>query len=401
MRESALLEVKWELIHTRLWVACDVEAQGLSKLATPRWQAGPAFNARFLSLRTGACHLRASGGLSQLLRSASTLRNAARRAVCERSQVTTTTWKPSTLGKLLTRAPDWALELDGGRVRLTMNGETTQFDVDQLEGLPIKAGVFWARLIIPLCGANALELGGISNSNANQCGQAVAAAIAAKRHCDQIVDRVHATTEACQRQIARRGWLGREFAQRIESSKPWFASSIIDSVAGRHHLARQPPSVQDAVRTWERPFEEFVKEANERHANLAAVKDRNFFDQVEKSPLTEEQRKAVVCFDNRVLLVASAGSGKTSTMVAKAGYALRHGYFSPERMLLLAFNTDAASELRERIRARLDLWAYLRIKLSRRPSTPSAWMSSAEQPAESQHSPPGWRAARTWRRWSV
>lgn len=266
----------------------------------------------------------------------------------------TTTWKPSTLGKLLTLAADWALELDGGRIRLTVSGKSTQMDVDQLEILPIKAGVFWATLIIPLRDAETLKLGGISNSNAKQCGHAVAAAIAAKRQCDQIVDWVQATTEACQRQIARRGWLGREFAQRMESSKPWFPNSTMDSTAGRRHLARQPLSVQDAVRTWQRSFEDVVKEANERHAIQAAEKDRAFFDRVEKSPLTEEQRKAVMCFDNRVLLVASAGSGKTSTMVAKAGYALRHGYFSPERMLLLAFNTDAAAELRERVRARLE-----------------------------------------------
>ncbi|MEJ8816223.1 UvrD-helicase domain-containing protein [Variovorax ureilyticus] len=320
---------------------------------------------------------------SQLSRSASTLKIAAPRAVCNRrrrfrygpegrlelapyrpsgrcsvvllmrSQVMTTTWKPSTLGKLLTRAPDWALELDGGRVHLAVNGETTQMDVDELEGLPIKAGVFWARLIIPLPDGKKLQLGGISKNNAKQCVHAVAAAIAAKRQCDQIADWVHATTQACRRQIARRGWLGLEFAQRMESSKPWFPNSILDSTAGRRHLARQPLSVQDAVQTWQRPFEEFVKETNERHAIQAAEKDQHFFDQVEKSPLTEEQRKAVMCFDNRVLLVASAGSGKTSTMVAKAGYALRHGYFPPERMLLLAFNTDAAAELRERVRARL------------------------------------------------
>ena len=38
-----------------------------------------------------------------------------------------------------------------------------------------------------------------------------------------------------------------------------------------------------------------------------------------------EQARAVVCFDNRVQVVASAGSGKTSTMVAKAAYALHRG----------------------------------------------------------------------------
>lgn len=57
----------------------------------------------------------------------------------------------------------------------------------------------------------------------------------------------------------------------------------------------------------------------------------------------------MLCLDNRVLLVAAAGSGKTSTMVAKAGHVLRRGYVAPDRMLLLAFNNDAASELRERL----------------------------------------------------
>lgn len=40
-------------------------------------------------------------------------------------------------------------------------------------------------------------------------------------------------------------------------------------------------------------------------------------------------------------------------MVAKAGYALKKGYFAADKMLLLAFNTDAANELGERIEKRL------------------------------------------------
>ena len=52
--------------------------------------------------------------------------------------------------------------------------------------------------------------------------------------------------------------------------------------------------------------------------------------------------------------MASAGSGKTSTMVAKCGYALKQGYFKPNQMLLLAFNNDAAEELRKRIKVRFE-----------------------------------------------
>lgn len=80
---------------------------------------------------------------------------------------------------------------------------------------------------------------------------------------------------------------------------------------------------------------------------------REFFDAVEKSPLTDEQARAVVTFDNRVRVIAAAGSGKTSVMVARAGYAVARGFVRPDRVLMLAFNSDAAAELQERVTARL------------------------------------------------
>ncbi|MEZ5123298.1 MAG: UvrD-helicase domain-containing protein [Solirubrobacterales bacterium] len=82
---------------------------------------------------------------------------------------------------------------------------------------------------------------------------------------------------------------------------------------------------------------------------------RAFFAAVEKSPLTEQQASAVACFDNRVRVIAAAGSGKTSVMVARAAYAIERGFAEPDRILMLAFNADAAAELRERVSSRLRL----------------------------------------------
>src|SRR6476659_7085236 len=79
---------------------------------------------------------------------------------------------------------------------------------------------------------------------------------------------------------------------------------------------------------------------------------RSFFDTIEKTPLTDEQARAVVCYDNRVQVLAAAGSGKTSVMVARAAYAVSRGFVSPDRILLLAFNRNAADELQERIKGR-------------------------------------------------
>ena len=80
---------------------------------------------------------------------------------------------------------------------------------------------------------------------------------------------------------------------------------------------------------------------------------KEFFDTVEKNPLTDEQIHACVCMDDNVLIVAAAGSGKTSTMVAKTGYVLKTGLAQPEQILLLAFNRDAANELGDRVAEQL------------------------------------------------
>ena len=57
--------------------------------------------------------------------------------------------------------------------------------------------------------------------------------------------------------------------------------------------------------------------------------------------------------DDSVLVVAAAGSGKSSTMLAKAGYALREGRAAGHQILMLAFNRDASGQLAERVRRRL------------------------------------------------
>lgn len=92
---------------------------------------------------------------------------------------------------------------------------------------------------------------------------------------------------------------------------------------------------------------------NQQHQALQRDKLKDFFDTIEKNPLTEEQIDACVCMDENIQIVAAAGSGKTSTMVAKAGYALKEGIVEPHQILLLAFNRDAAQELKERVQSRL------------------------------------------------
>ncbi|MDP4488411.1 UvrD-helicase domain-containing protein [Pseudoalteromonas piscicida] len=78
------------------------------------------------------------------------------------------------------------------------------------------------------------------------------------------------------------------------------------------------------------------------------TKDAAYFDKVESNPLTPAQRKACIIQDDRQLLLAAAGTGKTSVIKAKVGYLLHRKLASAEEVLLLAYGNDAATEMRQR-----------------------------------------------------
>lgn len=92
--------------------------------------------------------------------------------------------------------------------------------------------------------------------------------------------------------------------------------------------------------------------AIERFVGVQLERWKEFLDTVESMPLTPEQRLSVVVDEDATLVLAGAGSGKTSVITAKAAYLLKAGIRSPDELLLLAFARDAATEMSERIEAR-------------------------------------------------
>jgi DNA helicase-4 len=83
------------------------------------------------------------------------------------------------------------------------------------------------------------------------------------------------------------------------------------------------------------------------------IRSHEFFDIIEARPLSDEQRQAIVVDEDNNLLIAAAGSGKTSVIVGKAGWLILKGYRRPSEMLLLAFAKDAQLEMKERVKNRL------------------------------------------------
>ncbi|MFW5836271.1 MAG: UvrD-helicase domain-containing protein, partial [bacterium] len=76
---------------------------------------------------------------------------------------------------------------------------------------------------------------------------------------------------------------------------------------------------------------------------------REFFDSIGTRPLTPEQRLAVITDEDATLVLAGAGAGKTTVIVAKAAHLIRYGIRAPSEILLLAFGKDAAAEMARRV----------------------------------------------------
>lgn len=84
------------------------------------------------------------------------------------------------------------------------------------------------------------------------------------------------------------------------------------------------------------------------------VERNHFFDVIESNPLTQQQRLAVIRNNDINMVLAAAGTGKTSVMVAKALDLIDSGVATSKEILILAYNKDAATELTERLEARAE-----------------------------------------------
>ena len=92
---------------------------------------------------------------------------------------------------------------------------------------------------------------------------------------------------------------------------------------------------------------------NAAYIPMEIARQQRLFDEVESNPLTDEQRTSVVVDEDANLVVAAAGSGKTSVIVAKAAWLIEKDLRKAEEILLLAFGKDAQKEMEERIAQKL------------------------------------------------
>jgi len=99
--------------------------------------------------------------------------------------------------------------------------------------------------------------------------------------------------------------------------------------------------------------EQNIDDCRESYITQQLQAHQTFFDNVESNPLTLSQRRACIIDNDNNLLLAGAGTGKTSVMVGRAGYLLNSQQAKYSDILLLAYGRKAADEMDVRIKDKL------------------------------------------------
>ncbi|NBY60809.1 MAG: DNA helicase UvrD [Actinobacteria bacterium] len=237
--------------------------------------------------------------------------------------------------------PDWTLTFDGFTYLLTTpTGDRT---LSPTQDAPLVVRWSWFRRFLHFGSERLVRLSGLNKSEIARLVLAVDLAEAVR--WSQSISDVLNNAAALQR------WIPRETTDDLIRRRP--TNSKVERLERSDFASLLSEAESKALGRLRLDIEKHIAEANEFVRLAELITQRSFFDRIESQPLTEEQANAVIAFDNRVQVVAAAGSGKTSVMVARAAYAVHRSFVAPERILLLAFNKAAAEELQQRVQQRL------------------------------------------------
>lgn len=113
------------------------------------------------------------------------------------------------------------------------------------------------------------------------------------------------------------------------------------------------PKAMLPILTWMENVEDKVDERNEVWLANERLNWEVLFSQIESAPLNIAQQHAVLLNNDHNLILAGAGSGKTSVIIARIAYLLQSHLAQPENLLLLAFGKDAVNEMEQRLSTKI------------------------------------------------
>lgn len=270
---------------------------------------------------------------------------------------------PSYLGALFTGSGQWSVELDRQVFRISsIEQVVTTIDYPSIINVTLTSGLIWSKVTIQYQ-SQSIVLKGIADYDAKTLQRSLIKLVSENLSSSLKTHHlaVSRLIDSMQRFLNLHRYLShRDIKQWIDNHESDKNESIKKTLTVLRHPYAPKSELSSELQKGTNDLLDMMSESSKvltaRNHNFVEEEMRinnGFFDGVEQTPLTREQRIASIVMEDRNLLVAAAGSGKTSTVVGKIGYALLKGLLRPDEVLVLAFNNHAARELEERIKGRL------------------------------------------------
>ncbi|WP_262964031.1 UvrD-helicase domain-containing protein [Methylobacter psychrophilus] len=220
----------------------------------------------------------------------------------------------------------------------------------------VKSGWFWDTLVITQEDGNIFRFGGVAKNKSQQLR------VTLNHHASNTFKSFYQQLEPALKHAAQEAevlFFGKHYIRQALAEQ-WLSQhqSLSDSLKRKDcfdYLTEEALQNYQRISPLLEPGLQHINVLNQAFVKQQVGKYRAFFDQVESNPLTEQQRKACVIDEQNNLILAGAGTGKTSTMIGRAGYLVKAGLAQPQQILLLAYANKAAEEMDQRIKDKLGI----------------------------------------------
>ena len=262
--------------------------------------------------------------------------------------------KATSLGKRLAQHPyDRAVILNAG-VKVAGDRHEYLIPFNQLLAIECKRGLVWGEMEFLLADKKVVRLHGTEWSETQRFYHHLNERWNnwSKEMSEVAAGVLSAQLELIAGRIEQKKWLTRKQISGLQQQLQQVFTAL-PVPTSRLHEFDNCRELWRQCQAWLNDIEGRRTQHNQAYTDAMLVEYAAFFDQVETSPLNPAQARAVVNGEHALLVLAGAGSGKTSVLVARAGWLLARGEAAPEQILLLAFGRQAAREMDDRIRERL------------------------------------------------
>ncbi|SMY35847.1 Helicase IV [Photobacterium malacitanum] len=260
----------------------------------------------------------------------------------------------SRLAQWLVQGDYYSIALDGNSLVLDSQTSSDVISFDDWDGsVEIHRGVLWGAL--ELTSSNQQYCWTVHGLPWHECKPFAAFLVRSYQDWAQNrVDKLDAMLPEMLQRIAlfsnKSGYLRHSEHHELHQ---FLNDSLHDSDLSPELAATFRPRSFEKISPWLGEHQAWVEEHNQQWLVQQSQKWGSWFDSFEKSPLNESQRTAALINQDYNLVLAGAGTGKTSVLVARAGYLIASQAAVPEDILMLSFGRKAAEEMTDRLKQKV------------------------------------------------